>query len=66
MGQSVTPLELQHVWFAGKYMIYMQFLRFLTDYLQNDTYYRVKDAEQNWRRSKVQLAILKALHRHKP
>jgi hypothetical protein len=39
-------------------MLYMQFLRFLTDWLLGDIYYHVSDSLQNFRRSQSQLIVL--------
>jgi hypothetical protein len=39
MKDELTPAEIQHFVYAGMFMIYMQALRFLTDYLENDKYY---------------------------
>jgi Ser/Thr protein kinase RdoA (MazF antagonist) len=41
-----------------KSIIYVQFLRFLSDYLIGDTYYKVAYADQNLVRAKVQLKLL--------
>lgn len=42
-------------------MICMQALRFLTDYLDGDIYYRIEYPEQNYDRAKNQLALLQKL-----
>ena len=39
MFNELSKTELNHFVYAGKFMIYMQALRFLTDYLNNDIYY---------------------------
>ena len=61
MHQELTPDEKRHFVYAGKFMIYMQALRFLTDYLNDDVYYGAKYAEQNFNRSNNQLNLLKKL-----
>jgi hypothetical protein len=63
---ALSPVEKGNIWFGGKYLVYMQFLRFLTDWLRGDVYYRVKDEMQNWRRSVVQLAVLEAICERHP
>jgi hypothetical protein len=45
---------------CGKYMIYMQALRFLTDYLNNDAYYGSRYEGQNRVRAYNQIALLKS------
>ncbi len=38
MNHELTSEEQQHFIYAGKFMIYMQAIRFLTDHLNDDTY----------------------------
>ena len=42
-------------------MIYMQAIRFLTDYFNYDKYYKINYTEQNLVRAKNQMYLLKAL-----
>jgi hypothetical protein len=41
----------------------MQSLRFLTDYLLSDTYYKITYPEQNYDRANNQLILLKCLEK---
>lgn len=61
MRPYITPAELQHIHHAGILLIYMQALRFLSDYLDNDRYYRIQYPEQNKDRALNQLCLLKKL-----
>lgn len=61
MGEQLTPEEKDHIHFAGILMIYMQALRFLTDHLNNDIYYRVAHPEHNFERALNQLTLLEKL-----
>lgn len=61
MGQELSHFERQQFLFAGKMMTYMQALRFLTDYLNNDTYYGARYDGHNWVRAGNQLALLQQL-----
>ena len=54
----LTPAERQLFSFSGKLMIYMQALRFLTDYLDNDRYYTVQYPGHNLKRAQNQLKLL--------
>lgn len=45
--------------YAGKFAIYMQALRFLTDYLNNDIYYSIKYEGHNLVRANNQITLLK-------
>jgi len=44
--------------YAGLLLVYMQALRFLTDHLNGDTYYKVAYPQQNFYRAKNQLLLL--------
>lgn len=61
MGNTFTPSELKFIHHAGLLMIYMQVLRFLTDYLSGDIYYKVSYPEQNFDRSENQFKLLTKL-----
>ena len=58
MASILTETEKELVLFAGKYIIYMQALRFLTDYLNGSIYYPIAYAEQNLDRAKNQFKLL--------
>ena len=61
MHEELTQTEKQHFVYAGKFMIYMQALRFLTDYLNDDSYYGAQYTEQNLIRAQNQATLLKEL-----
>lgn len=64
MKSTITPLELKYLPLAAKTMIFIMALRFLTDYLNNDVYYKVKYSEHNLDRSKNQFKLLDSLNKH--
>lgn len=61
MGTELSAFEKQHFIYAGKFMIYMQAIRFLADYLNGDVYYHTTYAGQNLNRANNQLTLLKQL-----
>ncbi len=61
LSSFLTDSEKKHIHYAGKLMIYMQSLRFITDHLQGDLYYRTDHADQNLQRATNQLELLKRL-----
>ncbi|HMU48099.1 MAG TPA: phosphotransferase [Chitinophagaceae bacterium] len=61
MSSKMSDTEKQNIHFAGLMMFFMQALRFLTDYLNDDVYYQVKYPEQNFDRAINQLTHLKQL-----
>lgn len=58
IGEQLTNAEKENIHYAGLLMIYMQSIRFITDYLNGDTYYQINYAEQNFDRAKNQLTLL--------
>ncbi len=60
----LTPIEKAMLPFGARMMTYMQTVRFLTDYLNGDTYYKTAFPEHNWQRSWAQFTLLQSLERH--
>jgi len=58
---QLTSLEKELLMYGGKLTIFEQALRFLTDYLQGDIYYKVTTEDQNLIRTKNQLCLLESL-----
>lgn len=58
MGPKLTTAELQHIHHPGLIMIYMQAMRFLTDHINGDIYYKINYEGQNLDRAKNQLTLL--------
>lgn len=58
MKDHLNKEELEGVNYAGQFMIYMQALRFLTDFLNDDSYYGIKYPLNNYNRTINQLALL--------
>lgn len=61
MKDELTPEETRHFIYAGKFMIYMQAIRFLSDYLNNDIYYGAKYEHHNYMRAGNQMTLLQRL-----
>ncbi len=61
MGNHLTEVEKKYIHHSGILMTYMQALRFLSDYLNGDIYYRIQYPEQNFDRALNQLSLLKKL-----
>jgi Ser/Thr protein kinase RdoA (MazF antagonist) len=61
MADILTETEKELILFSGKYIIYMQALRFLTDYLNGSIYYPFSYPEQNLDRAKNQFELLSEL-----
>ncbi|MBN1649737.1 MAG: aminoglycoside phosphotransferase family protein [Bacteroidales bacterium] len=67
LGASKSILnetEISHLVLGAKYMVFIMGLRFLTDYLNNDIYYKTNYADHNLVRTKNQFALLKNMKKH--
>lgn len=58
MSDTLTKEEQKYIHYAGEFLIYMQALRFFTDYLNDDIYYATTYPEQNLNRTLNQLRLL--------
>lgn len=58
MKRELTALEKIYFFYAGRFSIYMQALRFLTDYLNDDKYYGSIYPGQNLIRASNQIVLL--------
>lgn len=61
MQKELSPKETEHFVYAGKFMVYMQALRFLTDYFNNDIYYGSNYEGHNLVRAGNQAHLLQLL-----
>ena len=61
MKEELSQEELKYFVYAGKFIIYMQAMRFLTDYLLNDVYYGEQYPEHNIIRANNQIVLLQRL-----
>lgn len=59
MNGVLTDAEKKYFTYSGKFIIYMQAIRFLTDYLENDKYYGAKYEGHNLNRAINQITLLK-------
>ena len=65
VGGVLNAIERAHLGFAGKLMAYENGLRFLTDYLQGDTYYKIKHPRHNLDRCRTQFALVRSIESKK-
>ena len=57
----LTELEIDHLAFGAKLLTYMQTVRFFTDYIDGDTYYKIAYPDHNLVRTKAQFKLLQSL-----
>lgn len=60
----LKPVERNSLVLGGELIIFMQAVRFLTDYLSGDTYYKIEYPEHNLVRTRNQLKLLISLIEH--
>ncbi|GGI22073.1 phosphotransferase enzyme family protein [Pedobacter mendelii] len=61
MKNILTDTEKELILFSGRYIIYMQALRFLTDFLNGNRYYPINYPTQNLDRTKNQFKLLQEI-----
>ena len=59
--EFLTSRELENLAFSCRYMVWEQSIRFLADYLNGDTYYRIAYPEHNKVRTLAQFRYLEVL-----
>ena len=64
MAPFLTPEERNNIHTSGSLMVYMQAVRFLTDYLNGNVYYKTEYSEQNKYRAANQLRLLFLLQQY--
>ena len=61
MRTELTDAEKKLITYSGAFLVYMQALRFLTDYLNDDVYYGAAYEEHNFIRAGNQVELLKQM-----
>ena len=62
----LTPVEIENLPYAAALFPYMQAVRFLTDYINGDTYYKIKYPDHNLVRTRNQFKLLQSVEAHTP
>lgn len=65
-ASKLTQPEIDWLAFSALYITYEQVLRFLMDYLDGDTYYKVKSPKHNLERTHAQYKLLQSMERQLP
>ena len=63
---TLADSEKEWLAFAPLYITYEQVLRFLMDYIDGDTYYKIRYPEHNLVRSRSQIALLRSMEANYP
>lgn len=60
----LEPIEIENLPYAAKLFPYMQCVRFLTDYINGDTYYKITYDKHNLVRTQNQLCLFRSVCNH--
>lgn len=60
-GGFLTPAEKRHLVFGGKLITFEQIIRFLTDHLAGDVYYKVHREGHNLDRARTQMKLVQSI-----
>lgn len=60
-GRFLLPAEVDELVFSGRLLTFENGIRFLTDFLQGDTYYKIARPHQNLDRTRAQFALLRSM-----
>lgn len=60
-GDFLTPAEIEELPYAGILITFETGLRFLTDYLAGDTYFKIHRPDHNLERARSQFALVRSL-----
>ena len=60
----LLPVEIENLPYAAALFPYMQCVRFLADYINGDTYYKIQYPEHNLVRTKAQFKLLQSVEEH--
>lgn len=63
LSDMLTPIEKDNLIEGAKWIILMQAMRFLTDFLENDVYYKTEYIGHNWVRARNQIALFQSLNK---
>ena len=63
-GGFLCPAERRHLAFSASLMTYEVGIRFLTDYLEGDRYFKTRRPDHNADRTRVQFKMLESFEQH--
>jgi len=60
----LTQSEIENLALASKFMVFIIGLRFLTDYIDGDNYFKVQHPEHNLQRCRAQFQLIRSIESH--
>ncbi|UZR98337.1 phosphotransferase enzyme family protein [Chondrinema litorale] len=61
---NMNQAELDNLVLCGRYMTFIMGLRFLTDFVEGDVYYKIKNPLHNKQRAKAQFALIERMEEY--
>jgi hypothetical protein len=65
-NNTLNAIEKEYLAFSPLLMTYEQALRFLTDYVDGDKYYRIHHKHHNIQRTRAQIKLLESMEEQYP
>ncbi|MFH1159545.1 MAG: aminoglycoside phosphotransferase family protein [bacterium] len=62
-GPGLTQIEIDHLAFSARFMTFIIGLRFLTDHINGDTYYKIRFPGHNLQRARSQFRLLSEMEK---
>ena len=62
-GEFLEPLETEYLAFSAKLFAFAQGLRFLTDFINGDRYYKIHFEKHNLQRTRAQFKLLRSMEK---
>lgn len=63
-GKFLNPAEINHLAFSARFMTFIIGLRFLTDHIDGDHYYRIHRPGHNLDRARAQFRLVESMEEH--
>jgi len=62
--QFLTPVEIENLALSAKFMAFIMGLRFLTDFIDGDNYYKIQHPLHNIQRCRAQFQLIRSMESH--
>lgn len=62
--QFLTPVEIENLALSAKFMAFIMGLRFLTDFIDGDHYYKIQHPLHNIQRCRAQFQLIRSMESH--
>ncbi|MDP4292164.1 MAG: aminoglycoside phosphotransferase family protein, partial [Bacteroidota bacterium] len=60
----LTPAEIENLALSAKFMVFIIGLRFLTDFVDGDHYFKIQHQDHNLQRCRAQFQLVRSIESH--